>query len=354
MTPWALVIGIDQHPDSPQLNTLHGAVADAADFAEWVLDPQGGGVAHERLFFWAFPSAETSAGPLLRAYLKTPTPWPMHRRANETYLPSITRAPVVGEIAALVGLLRRKANAASTLRGEQSRCYVHLAGHGVEIKNETCFLMGDFQSYPGMVSCDQMHRALQSGGFNEVLMFLDCCRTQPSGLTKLPDVFDDTEVRTLLGIGRAAETKAQSFEFPDPAPSRGAFTYALTQGLRSHRREGRLSFSDLGEFVRQQVAPLVAPRRQLPQFSTEPPQPPAPLIVLQGDDIEVVRDIVITFGRTPPGQSVVLTDFQGNPVGDPIVSGPEPVRVPAPIGRLYAVGGVPFMHAGPGDTHVPA
>ena len=54
MTSWAIVVGINEYPGSG-LGPLKGAVADACDFADWALDPTGGNVAPERLYFWTYP-----------------------------------------------------------------------------------------------------------------------------------------------------------------------------------------------------------------------------------------------------------------------------------------------------------
>lgn len=350
MTPWAVVIGIDLHPDDADLNPLKGAVADAIDFAEWLLAPDGGKVAPENLFFWTHPEPKAAAGPLLSEYLQAETLWPQLRKPKVFKKPDMTRAPKTGEVMGMVAHLQKHA-ATSRRNGDRSRCYVHLAGHGVDIKNETCFLLGDYADSLGMISADQMHAALQSAGFDEVLMFLDCCRTHPGPGLKLPDLFQVTDTRSVLGLGRAAEAGYQSFEYPLDAPTRGAFTHALTQGLRGHRVAGRLSFKELGEFVKERVPHLVAPHLQRPQFFPVPDEPPIPLVLVEGQATPAISDIVFTFVSGAPGTTYDLRDATGQRFGSPIPSGATPVRVSAPPG-LYAIGPKLFAHTGPGDTHV--
>lgn len=352
MKTWALVIGIDLHPASPELNPLEGAVADATDFAEWALADDGGGVPPNQMYFWSYPpsAATAESQPFVTNYLKAPTPWPRFRGPGPTVVPDPARGPTVGEVTGVVQFLQKKARA-DRKPAERWRCYVHLAGHGIEIDEETCFLTSDYENDPGMISCARLHKALQSAGFDDVILFLDCCRTHPGNLHEPPRSFKVSKARSLVGLARAAEPGRQSFEFSDEGSPRGAFTHSVTRGLRGHRRQGQLSFADLGLFVAQ-TAPTLVPQRQRPQFSSEPPDPQPPLVILDDGDQQVLRDIVITFREPHIPRTVVLTDWDGQPFREPIAASVEPVRVLAPVGQLYALGGKPFEHYGPGDKHV--
>lgn len=77
MTAWAFIVGINTYPDVSKLNPLHGAVADAAAFAEWALDPNGGGVLPEHLFLWTCPAPPAHAGGALAHFMAAPTTWPI-------------------------------------------------------------------------------------------------------------------------------------------------------------------------------------------------------------------------------------------------------------------------------------
>src|SRR5437660_374184 len=70
----ALVVGINEYPASAGVNTLFGAVADAADFADWALHPNGGGILPDNLYFWTFP-APAAPSKELKNYLQSPRAW---------------------------------------------------------------------------------------------------------------------------------------------------------------------------------------------------------------------------------------------------------------------------------------
>lgn len=363
MIPWAIVVGINLHPDQTNLNELFGAVADAADFAEWALNPHGGGVAKDRLFFWSYPVPpdDPKERPLLTEFLKAPTPWPVPPHGRAMAIPPKDRAPYSGEILMLVNHLRKAAKLGD-LAGDTHRCYVLFAGHGVQIiengVNDTCFLTADYAMGNGFLPCNQLSRSLESGGFSEVLMFLDCCRTMAGPTIRMPNMFPVGKETTVVGVGRAAAPGEPSFEFPNPNPTRGAFTHALTDGLRTERDpEGILTFGALGAFVGKKV-PTLAGRLQVPQFSHEPPSPP--FVILQGQPLDVDRDLRIIFGNgIPPGTEFWLLDDKWRRVSDdPIIAGLEPVRRSAPIGRVYGLESADgrikklFSHDGPGETPV--
>ena len=72
MQSWAIIVGINEYPPTAGLRVLHGAVADAVDFADWALDPRGGAVDPAHLFLWT-SSAPMSVTAAMTAYLAAPT-----------------------------------------------------------------------------------------------------------------------------------------------------------------------------------------------------------------------------------------------------------------------------------------
>ena len=362
MDSWALVVGINLHPCDAGLAELYGAVADACDFAEWALHPDGGAVPPQRLFFWTTPAPDPAMiGPLLAAYLQAPTKWRAPRLIAMASPPDARRPPDAGEIRAVVRAMAETAVTAT----QPQRAYVHFAGHGVQLTangvRETCFLAGDYARGGGLVPCGQMSRYLETNGFAQVIMFLDCCRTSIGGLEELPNLFrSGSGGRTLTGTGHAAEPEKVSFEFPLDLPKRGAFTRALTEGLRTHREPtGSLSFDGLGAFVRRRVEVLLGAKVQSPQFASDPPQPGTPLILVTGAPILEQQPIVVTFVNARPGAKVWLISEEGERP-DPLIAGPAQTQaqVDAPIGKPYALRTddnrmvKSFFHPGPGPTSV--
>src|ERR1700754_464686 len=90
MSTCALIIGINTY-NKPRIPTLFGAVADAADFADWALDPAGGNVSADRLYFWTSP-APIAPSARLHTFLANPTPW------RGGTVPDFSRPPRADEI----------------------------------------------------------------------------------------------------------------------------------------------------------------------------------------------------------------------------------------------------------------
>lgn len=352
MDAWAIIVGINQHPADADLTELHGAVADAADFAEWCLDPAGGAVPPERLFFWTYPGPDKAiVGPRLEDYLKNPTNWPHPRNFLPSLTPRFDRAPKSGEIRALVRKIRGAAFGPTP-----QRAYIHFAGHGVQLgkdgKNDTCFLVGDYVEGLGIVPCEQLSLSLQTAGFAEVLLFLDCCRSPMSSLEPLPNLFEMGALpQSISGLASAAAPGKASFEFPDQPPKRGAFTKALTEGLRGQRdANGELTFTDLGAYVAKQV-PAMLGKPQSPQFQPYPPNDP--LVVVRGPAKIQMRTVTVDF---PPEQQGKTFSIANEPDMPTIVAGPSTHSFQVPVGRAFALISAdltvirPF---GSGDAHVP-
>ena len=75
MKSWAFVVGINEyHPEAGQ-SQLHGAVDDAADFADWALHGKRGSSAAGALVLLDFGQPRRNPSPALAKYLKTPTRW---------------------------------------------------------------------------------------------------------------------------------------------------------------------------------------------------------------------------------------------------------------------------------------
>jgi hypothetical protein len=356
MTSYALVVGINDYPASTGLNQLFGAVADAADFADWALHKDGGGVADANFYFWTHP-APANMTPRLTAYLQNPTHWTFGP-------PDPTRPPDYTDIANTAFDIAQTAR-----QSAPNRMYVFFAGHGLQTTSlstqndtQTCFVTNDFRPQgitQGLIPCDDLRRGLLTAGITEVIMFLDCCRTPVNfnmaapvigfRLAPVPDA--------LYGVGRAAKRGAKAYEAPEAAPIRGAFSQVLMQGLRSVRNtNGELTLNDLENYVFAGVDNLLGNGKQYPQFDIEPRNPPYRLI--QAPAIGMDLPIVVTFTHLPPGASVQLTAADGQTVGAPIVASPNPVTIHAPAGTLYSLETPDhslvktFKHDGPGETHV--
>lgn len=357
MTAWAFVIGINEYPAQSKQPRLHGAVADAADFADWAIDPNGGAVSPGHLFFWTCP-APNAPLPVLDAFLASPTRWPFVG-------PDFDRPPQAPEIKRAVAEVARQAVAAGA-----QRLYVFFAGHGAQTKAQTyeedpqnCFIAGDFVSdMPslGLVGCDDLRRFLQSQGPPEIVMFLDCCRNAlPRKVPKPSSNFDLLGTNGLhrrLAIGRASQDEAMAYEVPigEAQPKRGAFSKLLINALREFRVGGRLTLRDLDDYVTNGIVDLVKPNLQVPDF-VERPKPPA-LVLTIGPPLGAEPEVHVRFENVAPGTAVEIHDKNAALVLT-VIASDESQRIPLPISGYsleLADGTVlrAFNHLGPGTTDV--
>jgi Caspase domain len=359
MTSCALVVGINEYPTETGMNNLFGAVADAADFADWALHPNGGNVAPNHLYFWTFP-APAAPSVLLANYLANPTPW----RRPQT--PASNRGPTFDDIADTALHLAETLGRTNVA----TRMYVFFAGHGVQTKSldsqrdgQTCFVAHDFGASPrteGVIPCDDLRRGMLANGFAEVVMFLDCCRTPVHFRRPAPSLnFPLSEIPDApYAVGRASRRGRKAFEEPPVGPaSRGVFSRVLMEGLRRSRGAGnQLTLNDLEHYVYSGVPRILRDKEQQPHFDIDPRFPP--YLLIAGPVLPHTIRIVVTFPTLPAGTKVQLVDSNGVVVGAPLTAGPDPVIIDEVGGGLYSLETPdkslvrPFKHEGPGATHV--
>lgn len=356
MAAWAFIVGINDYPTDSGMEKLHGAVADAGEFAEWALHPDGGNVQANDLYFWTCPSPTTAHLQRLHQFMLTPKKWPM-------VAPDFGRPPTASEINMAIGLVATAALAAGA-----SRLYVFLAGHGLQTRPEsyledpqTCFVGGNYHPTTrtaGLVPCDDMMRMLKAQGPPELVLFLDACRSDGSIKVSRPaglwDRIADPGHHQRCGIARSAQPQAVAYEVPHDAPSRGAFSKLLVNGLREHRKGGRLTFRDLDDYVSGGIVDLVRPASQYPDFNEQPR--PWQLVLASGPAIGAGSNLVVTFSQATFGVGIMLVGGPAN-IRMPLTGTLQPQSIPLVPG-VYALETAAgqelkaFPHVGPGDTHV--
>ncbi|WP_136626548.1 caspase family protein [Bradyrhizobium macuxiense] len=372
MKAWAFVVGINEyHPHAGQ-RILKGAAADAADFADWALHRDGGGVAPERLFFWTKPAPQNPPTALAN-YLQSPTEWwdllAGQKKPDFSQPPS---AITILETALQAGKAAA-AEAAQLESNEERRCYVFFAGHGIQTNTtgataeiQTCFVSGDFRpntaTVMGLIPCDDLRRALLAGGFDQVFMFLDCCRVAMSALNMpAPTVGSATAMNPpapFWGVGHAAQKNKIAYE-TEAAPFRGVFSKTLLRGLRTLRdpTSNELNLDRLKFYVSDNIG-LHTLKGQKPHFLGDPSDPPP--VIVHSPPIPVSEEeapIRVVFQTVAPGTMVHLVDHNGGILRE-LVAGPDPTLVAAVTGRLYSfditnpLSSKAFRHPGPGVTDV--
>jgi uncharacterized caspase-like protein len=355
METWALVVGINKYREKAKLGPLLGAVSDACDFADWVLDPNGGEVEPSRLFFWTYPWPTlkdlTSYGNLAN-YLGGPLPgWSRLDVDVPSFPPATNRAPTSQEIAATVDAMAAKVKEDALNGGTgEARIFVFFAGHGVRTGElggsgrQTCFVVDEFlpdrvSFLQGVVPCESLRRALRHLGFSQVLLFLDCCRTDSTHISEqAAPLFNLGYDADKIGwsVGHATEQERRAYE-TDPPNVRGAFTKTLMDGLRGYREKDtlELSIDGLERYVKSNISAYTA-KDQKPYFDFSPKQSP-PVIVRGQPSILLSSLPVISLGNLQDGESLEVID-NGNQVvwrGGPFPPGQPEVQLPSLRHGLY-------------------
>lgn len=268
---WAVVVGIDRYP---ALGGLEGPENDARAFRDWLVAPSGGGVPadHVRLILSSdFPAPEgvSSARPTTEIL----------RAAFDALLDEAER---------------------HGMRAGR-RLYIYLAGHGLEPQIEQPALLAANASriragnhVAGRLYADWFRRA---GLFEEVLLFMDCCREPASNVPLQPVhyaslIASDAPETGKWMTGLATKWSRKSREKKVGSETRGVFTQTLIAGLEgaAAREDGAITDESLAGYLYAHMA-----ARLSPEELRDPDVPKAP-------DVDYDRDpanrIFIT--RVPP------------------------------------------------------
>lgn len=340
MTHYALVIGINAYPNSTGQLPLAGAVADACDFAEWALAANGGEVDPHNLYFWTHPWPAAQPPGLFATFLANPTPF----LGNfGPVMPNTGIPPTARQIVDTVVARGTALQDGMDLSPPPHRIYIFLAGHGLhtnetsQLESQTCFLAADFSipnpnTTQGLVASLSLKRALINGGFDEVFMFLDCCRLQdPINSPPAAPLCGGHDIRRIgkWAIGNAADENMRAFEVEGQTP-RGAFTLALMDGLRNRRHPASqsLSLGSLRNFVGKRIQKWTL--NQTPTFEFKPRAEPGPYI-FPGIPGAALQSIQLDLSGLPAGVTVCLSDtdliplpgFEAIPSGAALVSIPD-------------------------------
>ena len=266
---FALVVGIN---DYKSLDALDGAKNDAEAFVRWVRDPAGGDVPEENVELFL--------------------------SSTDTWAP--TTDAIVGW---MEELLARYSPGLDQRIGR--RLYLFMAGHGIGPGVDDAGLLVPSTSalsvkyLPGGKYANYFREAAL---FDEVLLFMDCCRDHdwqlpeaPVTLRAKPDPAAAHKVNILYafatGFGRKSRERA--FE-EDGSAVGGIFTRALLDGLacKAATPDGRITSESLKRYVLRQVEKLRVPGTD------------------QRPDVRVNYDFVLRQGCPPPRVEVTveLTD----------------------------------------------
>jgi hypothetical protein len=216
-TDWALAVGINKYPAFPPLD---GPEADAKDFFEWVISKDGGGVARSR--------AKLIVSSQFKAAVDAIDAEPTAEAVQKFFekLDAVAQKNDEKGEGLLVG----------------RRLYIYLCGHGFALDDsDTALAMANAAKnrlkhhIPGKAWANLFHR---SGYFEEVLLFMDCCRNDlPRTIPNPPSVSVSPSPGAVQNGHRlyafatqwGAESRERVFA---KGKSRGVFTMALMAALR--------------------------------------------------------------------------------------------------------------------------
>lgn len=223
----ALVVGVN---DYVALHPLRGAVEDARAFAEWLVDPAGGGIAEENV-----------------------------RTIFSTRHPLSPVGDAIDE--ALETLIARAA------RGGGRRFYFYFSGHACtgDRPHDLALCLADWSGLRRRASLGSdawLDVILASGMFAEVAFFLDCCRVTALRAVGRPPKIDFAEPGERKRAPRAFLAYATEFlrtarEVEEPAAAgvtsevRGIFTKVLVAGLRGAAagNDGIVTAASLKQYI---------------------------------------------------------------------------------------------------------
>jgi hypothetical protein len=256
---YAIVVGITAYPFHGNLN---GPENDATAFYEWLIDPEWGDVPKDNID--------------LILTSESPPPYPSLDDAK----------PTAERIHKAIRKLHRLGQAnieAGNKRRVGRRLYIYLAGHGCTPRDDQTALLtansdnvwtGSGFHILGQYNADWFYK---SATFDEVLLFMDCCRN----LIKVPaldqpyaDVIDRQAVnngRPFRALGAKWSQKTWERPMGDGAVH-GVFTTALLDGLKGKAAEnGQVTSGSLRRWLlREMQEYLTEEDKQNPEISKEP------------------------------------------------------------------------------------
>ncbi|MGC4093211.1 MAG: caspase family protein [Polyangiaceae bacterium] len=247
---WAVCVGIQHYAAEKQLASLPGASNDARAIHDWLTSPNGGGVpAEQATLILSEPPNPEGGGQ-----------------------PTSAQIEVV-----LRGLYRRASDSSDDGKGFRAgrRLWLFYSGHGLgfPLDEDTGLVTAD--AYPPNDLPHVAGRAWAqlfrvSAAFDEVILFMDCCRTEANRVPLIKPPLRELRV-TAPGRMMAAYAVAQNraaFEDVVDGKPRGRFTLTLEKMLREppERPVTARRFLELLENEYPGVDPY-PPRRQQDDFT---------------------------------------------------------------------------------------
>ncbi|MFL5656104.1 MAG: caspase family protein, partial [Ktedonobacteraceae bacterium] len=250
---YAVVVGIAHYPLFH--SDLGGPINDAQHYAEWLVtaeDQGGAGVPGEHVTTILVP---------------VPIPDPNHPEAANGQVP----LQVVEKILAAFENLRETVQNLHREGGAEERLYIFLAGHGFSIDTEQLgieepvLLMSNAEQgfWPHFAGHYCAEWFVKSSLFQEVVLFMDCCRNEPLinfPLSLPPWGTSTSKTRARKFYGFATKWAQKSREQKIDGMMQGVFTWSLLKALGGDitDNEGRVTEKELKGSIYNSVRKVLA------------------------------------------------------------------------------------------------
>lgn len=330
---FGIVVGITTYPD---LGPLEGAERDALEFYDWLTSPTGGDV----------PLGSVTK--IVSSTFQPVQPAPPAPPAPSVKLPAY-------EVAQAFAALQAKAFSPTTGIAKRlgRRLYVYAAGHGAGLpfqvdpdRNDAAFLLADASPFNASHVMARIHALyfLHAGIFDEIAVFMDCCRNDLSVSPNYPSYVNAVAMDTLGRERRtffafATRWGLTAREKPFNGETRGVFTTALIAGLNgaAANPDGTISSSSLRNYLLNHTKDLLTPDEQADPTIPKWPDVAAPEFELVFATVEPQRVTVsVTFPPEAANQSIQVRGGEGFRV---LASGQTVAGVPWVIPDGLARGG---------------
>ncbi|HLG54367.1 MAG TPA: hypothetical protein VI485_03490 [Vicinamibacterales bacterium] len=316
-----IVVGITTYPD---FNGLDGPEHDAKEFYDWLTSPAGGDVPSSRVDYIVSSAFQPPNTP---APTKHPNADDVEEAFNRLHLDAV----------GATGVARRLGR----------RLYIYVAGHGAALpfafdpdRIDAAFLVADASRWNATHVMARLYALyfLNAAIFDEVAVFMDCCRVVYSRLNpRFPTYIDINAINDAAGQRRAFFAFATKWaltarEKPIGGQPRGIFTAALMKGLKSAgaNPDGTVTSSSLRNYLLNHMKDLLTPEELAdPNFPKHPDIPPPA--------------VELVFGTVPPPRVTVSVTF-------PAVAAAQTIRIRGEGFKVVASGqtvaGAPWQHTG--------
>jgi hypothetical protein len=266
-----IVIGITTYPT---LSRLDGPENDANDFYDWLTSSSGGDVPQERVT----------------------------RIVSSDYqppkAPAATKQPNASDVETAFRNLHFQAIGSNGVPKRLGRrLYVYVAGHGVGLpfiydpdRSDAALLTADATEWdaPHVMAKIFALYFLNAGIFEEVVVFMDCCRALYNRLTPRFPTFIDINAISGTGDGRraffafATRWAGAAREKRIGDRTRGIFTTALLRGLKTGGGDltGKITSTSLRNYLLNHMSDLLTPQEMADPLIPKQPDIPAPNVDL--------------------------------------------------------------------------